>query len=394
MEIRTLLPEEFDAQIKLSQYAFQYDLSPEEMDRARLQFKPEQIYAVVDNGHILSMARVIPLEIYWNGNILKMGGVASVASWPEGRRKGQVGELLRHALVQMKENGETVSMLAPFSIPFYRKFGWELTFDAVKYTITKDKLPPRLGTSGGVERICPQTDSSAMAVIQELYETYASKFNGSLKRSAEWWGQQVFRRKKGDTALYRTQDGIPAGYALYQAKDKQLVVHELVYLTEEARRGLWTFFSNHDSMIERAVFQSYAGDPLPYQLPDPRIEQTILPYFMVRIVDLPAFVGKCSFLPGAAECYELEVEDEHAPWNKGRWVLRMDESGGATLQPAEGEASDKVIRADIKAFAALFIGYKGARELGRIEALNGPAAETAKLEQRIPRTAANLMDYF
>ena len=147
-------------------------------------------------------------------------------------------------------------------------------------------------------------------------------------------------------------------------------------------------------MIERAVFQSYAGDPLPYLLPDPRIEQTILPYFMVRIVDLPAFVGNWSVPPGAAESYELEVEDEHAPWNNGRWMLHMDESGGAVLQPAEGEPSDKVIRADINAVAALFIGYKGARELGRIEALKGPAAETAKLEQRIPRTAANLMDHF
>ena len=186
MEIRTLLPEEFDAQIKLSQYAFQYDLSPEEMDRARLQFKPEQIYAVVEKGHILSMARVIPLEVYWNGNLLKMGGVASVASWPEGRQ-GAGRRATEACAVQMKEKGETVSMLAPFSIPFYREFGWELTFDAVKYTITKEKLPPRLATSGRVERIYLQADNSAKAIIQELYETYASRFNGSLKRSTEWW---------------------------------------------------------------------------------------------------------------------------------------------------------------------------------------------------------------
>ena len=55
-----------------------------------------------------------------------MGGIAGVATWPENRRQGHVSTLLKHALQEMKSKGQTLSFLHPFSIPFYRKFGWEL----------------------------------------------------------------------------------------------------------------------------------------------------------------------------------------------------------------------------------------------------------------------------
>lgn len=58
-----------------------------------------------------------------------MGGIAGVATWPENRRGGLVSKLLSKALARMNEEGQVLSCLHPFSVPFYRKFGWELYTD-------------------------------------------------------------------------------------------------------------------------------------------------------------------------------------------------------------------------------------------------------------------------
>ncbi len=69
-----------------------------------------------------------------------MGGVAGVATYPEYRRSGYVKELLQHSLQTMKKDGYTVSMLHPFAVAFYRKYGWELCANLLVCHMTKSDL--------------------------------------------------------------------------------------------------------------------------------------------------------------------------------------------------------------------------------------------------------------
>src|SRR5690606_40607540 len=66
----------------------------------------------------LSRLSLLPLEVWIGGRKLAMGGVAGVASWPDARRQGGVRRLLQHAFGRMRENGQSLSMLAPFSFAF------------------------------------------------------------------------------------------------------------------------------------------------------------------------------------------------------------------------------------------------------------------------------------
>ncbi|QJC50624.1 GNAT family N-acetyltransferase [Paenibacillus albicereus] len=418
MEIRKLRPEEMDEHLKLSQYAFQYEMSPEELERAHRTRKPEQLWVAVEEGRIRSQTLVLPLTAYVQGRKFPMGGVAGVASWPEERRKGHISQLLRRSLEEMKERGQTLSMLAPFSIGFYRRFGWELCADRIRFTIPKDKLPPRKLVPGSVERVDP-VRPDVRQTLQELYVTYAAGFQIALSREADWWDDSVLRRKPGHAAIYRSEGGAAEGYALYEVKERKLTVHELVYVSEKAREGLWTFFAQHDSMIDQVQFESYKGDPLPFLLPDPRVEQSVHPYFMARIVDAEAFLDAYPFLPGPARTWTLNVEDEHAPWNDGSWELTIDEQGKGSLRklsgqladsgatPAEsaavhagsaavhdGSAAATALRGGIGSWTALFTGYAGPRELSAAGGLTGPSAELNALAERIEPRLPNLMDFF
>src|SRR5699024_10388426 len=102
---------------------------------------------------------------------------SSVATWPEYRRQGMIKHLLRLALYYMRENGQTVSFLAPFSFAFYRKYGWELAFSEKHYSIPMAHLQKSWDAKGYVRRISRDT-----SLLNRIYNTYAKNYTGMLIR--------------------------------------------------------------------------------------------------------------------------------------------------------------------------------------------------------------------
>src|SRR5699024_8952143 len=96
---------------------------------------------------------------------LKMGGIASVATYPEFRRKGYVKELLQHTLIEMRKHGYIVSMLHPFFVSFYRKFGWDLLSNRLKTTIKKEDLSRKGQVNGQVKRFDKQSHNDDIEFV-------------------------------------------------------------------------------------------------------------------------------------------------------------------------------------------------------------------------------------
>lgn len=390
MELRQLRSDEFEISTKLSEYAFQYTLTPEQRESNQKHFKPERFWGIFDGEELQAKLTIIPLQVYVHGNKFDMGGIAGVATWPENRRQGHVSTLLKHALHEMKSKGQTLSFLHPFSIPFYRKFGWELYAEYKKYTIPVSKFPRKVEVPGRIVR--GVTD---IPTLDGMYQAYASRYNGTLVRDEAWWTRSVLQ---GDnhSVVYYSAEGKPTGYALYELKDKDLVCDEFVYLNEEARSALWTFFGNHDSRIEQATMTMVPGDDqLPFMLPDPRVTQEVVPYFMARIVDLKSFVEQYAFEAHQEAVMTIEVEDSVAPWNAGRWRLSVNQEGKAELSELptdQGEQAD--LTTDIQTLSALFTGYKRAQALHAIHRLTGNPKALTQLETMIPAGQTYLMDFF
>ena len=99
-----------------------------------------EIYGIMEGKDLAAKLHLIPFHIYIGKEKFKMGGVAGVATYPEYRRSGYVKELLQHSLQTMKKDGYTVSMLHPFAVSFYRKYGWELCANLLKCHISKSDL--------------------------------------------------------------------------------------------------------------------------------------------------------------------------------------------------------------------------------------------------------------
>src|SRR5699024_11848472 len=126
---------DFDAFFVLSAIAFQVELDEAERKRREEEAARNWIYGYMVDEHLAGKVHIMPLSIKVGGHSFNMGGISAVATWPEYRRRGIAKDLLQHSLRKMKENGQVISLLHPFLVGFYRKYGWELAYVHKKYTI-------------------------------------------------------------------------------------------------------------------------------------------------------------------------------------------------------------------------------------------------------------------
>ncbi|WP_245947949.1 GNAT family N-acetyltransferase [Paenibacillus sambharensis] len=391
MEIRQFRQDEFDTQMELLLYAFQAELTEEEREENRSQFKPEENWGAFEDGKLKASLSLHPLELYVNGGVYRMGGVASVASWPEERRKGLVAMLMSHALETMKKEGQTISCLHPFSFSFYHKYGYEMYCEYKRYVIETAFLPERQPYQGRIER-----RNGDIPLLDGIYRQYAVRYNGMLKRDESWWKESVFDRKPGHAAVYYRADGEPAGYMLYAVKDRVFTVHEFIPLDEEARTALWTFISNHDSMIDRVEMTVPINDYTSFVAGNPRFKQEIIPYFMARVVDVKPFLEQYK-LQATGELHEftIQLSDPYAPWNEGTWTVRISADGTASVQPCDKmEAHTPDASCDIQTLTAMLLSFKRPSLLSQAGRLSAGEQTIQLLERLIPDRTTYLTDFF
>lgn len=394
-EIRTLRRDELSENIALSEFAFQFEMSAEDREAQIARGDEEQFWGYFVDGRLAAKLQLIPLHIWVNGRRFAMGGIGGVATWPEYRRGGMVAQLLGRSLKEMRDQGQTVSMLAPFKFEFYRKYGWEAFVDHLQYEIPVDKLPKFEGAEGSsVRRVAKDWD-----LLNAIYVAYAKPFNGMLDRDEAWWTNNVLR-KKGTVAMYYNSQGEPRGYVYYQVSKRVATLHELVFLDEEARRGLWKFIADHDSMITQVETRAPIDDQLPFLSHDPRFKQERIPYFSARIVDVEAFLKQYAFAAGAVdEPIYLQIADKHAEWNEGiyRLAFANGEEAARVAKLGAGEAPAKeeaLLSCTIQTLTVLLMGYQRAGFMARIERLQGSQAAVGRLEAAIPQRTPFLTDFF
>ncbi|MDO3413391.1 GNAT family N-acetyltransferase [Saccharibacillus sp. CPCC 101409] len=395
MEIRRITEQEFESSLELSQYAFLYKIGEREKELRRLNFADEPVWGVFEENELCAQLMLLPFEVYIHGRRIEMGGIASVSTWPEKRRQGMVSELLRRALEEMKDHGQLLSYLHPFSVSFYRKYGWELFTDYRKYSIPVDKLPSRQEVPGRVVRGIRDID-----VMKTVYDQAITKYNGPLTRSGTWWEQRVLGPAPY-TAVYYSASNEPQGYVLYAIEDGRWITREMFWLNEEARQGLWTFIGNHDSRIKEVRWNAPADDPLSLLLDDPLVKQEAEPYFMARIVDAAAFVSSYPFVATGEEkqAWTLRIEDRDAPWNAGFWNLTVQPGGQASLEslPLPSGGDEELVAdicIDIGILTSMLLGYRRPVLLQAYGLIETSPQIAAVLERLIPYGTCFLADHF
>ncbi|PGS93743.1 GNAT family N-acetyltransferase [Bacillus anthracis] len=385
MNVIRLKEDKFREALRLSEYAFQYKVEEERMQQQLTKMKEShEVYGIMEGEDLAAKLHLIPFHIYIGEEKFKMGGVAGVATYPEYRRSGYVKELLQHSLQTMKKDGYTVSMLHPFAVTFYRKYGWELCANLLVCHLTKSDLVMKKQVNGTVKRFNKENHPEE---VEKLYETFAKRFSSMLVRDEKWWLQAVYDDLT--LAIYYDENKTASGYMLYKVENSKMTVEEFVPLHNEARNGLWNFICQHDSMIKELEMTVSENEPLLYTLQEPRVKTEIKPYFMGRIVDVEQFLKQYELnWNNVQQEVILHITDSFAPWNNVS--VRLVNYEITIIE----EPMDKGIKLDINALSTILLGYKRPLELNELELISGSEEEIRAFENVVPVHKPFIYDFF
>ena len=302
---------------------------------------------------LASMIVVYPMQINIQDEIMEMGGVTGVATYPEYVGRGLIGALIKRVIAHMREKKQITSFLYPYFIPLYRKFGWEIVSDKITFTIKDSQLPKPVPVPGMVERVDLDSED-----LKNVYEYFAAQTHGALLRHDLEW-EEYWRWDNDDmiAAIYYNEKHKPLGYVVYYLRNEVFHVKEIVSLNSEARHGIWNYISAHKSMLNTVVGFNYSGEPMAFLFEDSEMVENIEPYIMARIVDVEEFFLQYPFPLQPDFKIHFRVLDGHAPWNSGDFAVWW-EDGKTCCARVEDAPDVNLVELDIRTLTAMMLGYK------------------------------------
>ena len=341
-----------------------------------------------DGDKLISQVAVYPMKVRIFNRTYDMGGLTGVGTYPEYANQGLMHKLLYQALKNMKEKKQSISYLYPYSIPYYRRKGWEIVSDKITYEIKDYQLPKNKQVSGEVERVDVEGEE-----VKKTYERFAYQTHGALIRDDLAWNEYwLWDSDDLMAAIYYNDKNEPDGYVFYGIKDEVFYIKDMIFINEEARTGLWNFISAHFSMINKVVGDTYTDEPLAFLFEDADIKESISPYFMARIVDLEEFIRQYPFKPDTIRReWVFKMDDPILSWNQGNFKLIIEKNGDGKVVKTQEKTEDKI---DIQTMTTMLLGYKRPDYLYKIGRIICSSETVDMLEDAIEQQAPYFSDYF
>jgi len=402
--IRNMQDDDFYAGLELLKFCFNFNVNDEQYDKLKSHFKSNETrYGVFFDDKLQSQLGILPFTFSYNGADFSAAGISRVSSYPEARRQGNVNRLLATAFNHLYQQRNTLALLTPFNVDFYRKYGWDVVSKYVHVSLSIQQLPQyRRHTQRSVQAGAPEAREAVV-----LYNAQAKKQGTYLVRDTAWWEFMVSPRKHHKAATSLDASGRAAGYLLYDVIDseqpvnyqdirgkRQLIIHELVYNDEVTRQELWSFISSFDSMVDNVDFSVAEDDPILFDLAGKEHHQKRKTHLMGRIIDVFGFVNNYQFNPAEQDLtFILKVEDKQAEWNNKTWQLFIHKSGKATILPIP-ETEHHDIDIHISALTVLLLGYQRAQHLADRESMTAAEEVLKILDSRIPYSSNFHPEFF
>lgn len=337
---------------------------PRELDWVSREHRPGLRVARL-GADVVGTLGLVPLQQWFGGRAVPMGGIRCVTAAPHVRGRGVAGALLRAALVDCAAQGLPLAALYPSTQPVYRRAGFEQAGVRIGWWLPLRALDvPRPPATITFRPLRSPADDGA---VQALH-WHASQRPGNLHRDPWTWrrireplwgapaeGTMVLRGGRPAGYVYLQRDETAAGHFSFQAMD-----HEAV--DPEALRALLWFGAQHRSMATELHWHGGPADALATLLPGVRARPERVTHWMLRVVDLAAAVAARGWpAPLQADCH-LDIDDPACPAHHGRFRLRVSD-GRALLAPG-GEGR---LRLTARALGPLYSGHASAfalREAG------------------------------
>ncbi|MGI6201416.1 MAG: GNAT family N-acetyltransferase [Christensenellales bacterium] len=373
MKAQRIAREDYRAVEELNAISFGFPFDGEAFDReaeamfARMDTRPESVHDKYwrhgwvckdDQGRVVSSLGAYPYEVYFDGHVVGMAGIGGVCTLPEARRQGCVRTLFGAALAEMFARGQVFSGLYPFSVGYYRQFGYEVCSWIKRCCIPMAAIraKPYPGSFSAYRK-------GELGGFEEVYAQYAPAYNLAARRRPEdWHGIRKLDPAKDQVYgyLYRNAQGQPRGYVFFKKEmegDKRVMVCSASFrpmafcaADRESFDAMLSFAKGFAAYYDEVVVE-VPGDQMPEFLLDERVSQTHAPYAMARVVNVEQALRLAAYR-GAGSA-RIGVTDPQLPQNTGVWAVAFDQGRAVRVEKVQEQAD---IQLPIGLFSAMILG--------------------------------------
>lgn len=377
--------------IDLVNYCFGIKKETVEYEIENLLKKDDSVVVAAIDDDLLQGALVInDFIINWCNKNVKMGGIGYVATFPEAREKHAIAKVLTKSLKIMKENNQIISMLAPFSFGFYRKYGWELGALAKIVEIDINDLANFNGEGYSVKSI----DKGCIEQIKGVYEKCYLSYNGASKRTNIRWEYIFANIHKNDMKSYGVYDESNKlkGYIFYKLQNGVMEVQEIGYDSLSVKKHLLRFMYIHRAQVGKIKLTIPEGDNLSLILKNPKQPTTMSINMMVRVVDVKKVLEMYPYKIADNLEFIVNIKDEYAPWNNDTFEIVIKDNKVNVIKGSDKQVD---VNCGIQAFSQIAFGFINWSEAKDVEIAQYNNKEVfEKLNEAMPKKALYVTDTF
>jgi GNAT superfamily N-acetyltransferase len=300
---------------------------------------------------------------------VRCAGLTWVGVHPDHRRKGVLTAMMRHHLERVHEEAGThVSALHASEAAIYGRYGYGLASLELEVSLSRGATlrAPHLEAPAAevTTSLAAASDPDVPARMRACH--LASAGLGSVVGEPGYYARictqlpEELRDKEPWRVLFARRDGVETGFAMFRRTHKwerarpagELSVWAMVG-DPAAQLALLRRLVDFDLIGTVKVATVGIEDPLLSWAGGPRATSDVATYdsLWVRLVDLPEALQDRTW---SAPCdVVVEVADPFATWNDGRWRIRAEESGEATV---EATGADADLSLSVEALGAAYLG--------------------------------------
>jgi predicted acetyltransferase len=327
---------------------------------------PDVTFGLFDEGKLISALTVVRFQQSVRSVLKGMGGIAGVASHPEGRRQGRIRELFKAAFLEMRQQSLPVSMLSAFKRSFYGRFGYVTADCSPLVRTSTQNLAPAMKTKSGIdwefERVrAVDAKEVFLGFVQEIAP---SRYHGFVLKPDIT--ERVWKWRNADALVVLVKaKGALQALARYRIRltpteddpIQSIVVREMYWRTLDARDALFSYFARHADQMQTITFYVPFGESFEQWFPDATWEIRLWETWMVRVVDVEHTLQDLPATPSAS--LVVQVSDDFCDWNNGTYKLKA-ETG--RIQVKRGGTGPRA-RFSIEGLSALVYGTLSLEEI-------------------------------
>jgi predicted acetyltransferase len=373
IEIRTIVPDEFEAYYRALEDAFAGVARPDEIESERSVTEFDRSLVAIEDGRFVGGSSGVSMRIAVpGGDDVAAAGITAVGVKPTHRRRGISTALMRRQLDDVRARGESIAALHASEGSIYGRYGFGIaTFTgSMNFEVERSGFVRGYRPSGRVQLLSRE---EAMPLMRPVYDRARRLRPGGLELDDRWFEWVFFVGKRDEDeppfwAVHESDEGEPDAFAVYKVKHEwpgsvphlELSVELLLAVTPQAHADMWRFVFDIDLVHRVKAWNRPIDEPLLHLLREPRrLGFHVEDGMWIRLVDVPAALAARGYANDGRVV--LEVHDAFCPWNEGRYELSVRD-GRATCESSDRDAD---IACSVTDLGATYLGGSTLSQLAR-----------------------------